>query len=329
MADLESLLEPISDERPGGEDVFYGDDFGELTALRELRDKSPDRVWTPDWEGVTDVAERILSEQSKDIRVALYLAEALLHTEGFDGFHSGLDLVLQILQRFADDAHPVDVDDRAYALDFLVGALQADSRQTPEVIRAVELYPLTDWGHHHHDYQAWRSGKPEQADKGKKDKAAAADATDSPTPANFGKALVETHKSYYKELSASLPRCIAAVEALEAWGKEYFEGKVDPRDTPIPRYTKLTTALKNMQAAVADLLARKLVDDPDPVAPSAPAPGPEAAGGVGDAAAAPAGSAAVAGGLAPDPTDPDDAAARVVAAARFLRHAEPTNPARK
>ena len=87
---------------------------------------------------------------------------------------------------------PQDAEDRAYALDFLVGALQADTRQTPEIIRAVELYPLTDWGHHLHDYRAWKNLGEGSAggDEG----------SETPTPANFGKGLVSTPKARYKEL---------------------------------------------------------------------------------------------------------------------------------
>jgi len=325
MPDVGSLLQPISDERPGGEDVFYGDDFAELTALRELRDKSEERKWTPDWDGVAEVAERILTEQSKDIRVALYLAEALLHTRGFEGFHFGLDLVLQMLQRFPEAAHPVDVDDRAYALDFLVGTLQADSRQMPEVIRAVELFPLTDWGHHFHDYRTWKNAKP-APEKGKgKGTGGEAEDAGNPTPANFGKGLVETSKAYYKGLDAAVPECIATLTALEKWGKDYFEGKVDPRDTPIPKYSRLTAELKNVKDAAADLLARKLVDDPDPVTESAPAvSSADAAAPV--AEGAPAAGAVSAGGISPEPRDADDATGRVVTAARFLRRASPTDP---
>ena len=324
MSDVESLLEPISDERPGGEDIFYGDDFAELTAFRELRDKSAERRWTPDWDGVADVAERILTEQSKDIRVALYLAEAWLNTQGFGGFQSGLGLVLQLLQRFPEAAHPTEADDRAYALDFLVGALQADSRQMPEVVRAVELFPLTDWGHHFHDYQLWKSAKPAKTKEGGKGAAAEADDSGNPTPANFGKALVETSKAYYKDLSAAIPTCIDTLSALEAWGKEYFDGKVDSRETPVPRYSRLSAELKNVKDAVADLLARKLVDDPDPVVasrPAASAPGEGAGGADGSTPGAPS-----SGGISAEPRDAEDATERVMAAARFLRRAAPTDP---
>jgi type VI secretion system ImpA family protein len=133
MAVLEELLSPVSDDAPGGKDVFYGEEFANLIALRERRDQSEDRAWAPDWEGVADTAKEILEEQSKDIRVALYMSEALLQTEGFSGFHAGLEVVREILERYPDQAHPEEAEDRAYALDFLVGALQADTRQSSSI----------------------------------------------------------------------------------------------------------------------------------------------------------------------------------------------------
>lgn len=317
MAVLEELLSPISDDRPGGEDVFYGERFANLIALRERRDSTKDRARAPDWEGVADSAKEILEQESKDVRVALYMAEALLHTEGFSGFHAGLETVVEILVRFPETAHPVEAEDRAYALDFLVGTLQADTRQTPEVIRAVELFRLTDWGHHFHDYQVWRRLE---------DQGSAADG-DEPKPANFGKGLVSTGKTYYKELKADIPKCIAVLKSLQEWGEEYFADKVEARATPIPRYSRLIGELERVQRAVSDLLERKLVDDPDPVAETAEAaPADDDAADGKEAEARTSTATAANRGLSVEPQSVDDAVARVTSAARFLRRRAPTDP---
>lgn len=353
MAVLEELLEPISEDRPGGTDVFYDADFAEIRSLRERTDDTVDRLPDPDFDGIVERATEILEDKSKDIRVALYLSEALLNTEGFTGFHGGLELVHELLVRFWDHVHPEDPEDRAYALDFLESALAADSRTVPDVVKSVELYPLTRWNHHVHHYEDWKKAKA-QEDSKKKGKDADEGGSE-PSAGNFGNGFHDTDKAYYKELNQGITGCQEVVKALEELGRERFQG-----GDFIPRYGKLKERLTRVSTAVEALLALKLEQDPDPVAEAdaeagdadaaagspeagtstdaaaspgeraAPGPGaagsPTATGGSGGSNA-PARVDASPGTVPAEPRDADDAALRIAAAARFLRHQDPTDPA--
>jgi len=330
VVDFEALLQPIDEERPAGADIFYEDDFAEIENLRELTDGTPARGPAPDHAAVVERSTEVLQSTSKDLRVALYLAEASLHTDGFEGFATGLELVVDLLIRYQEDLHPQEPEDRAYALDFLEGGLSADSRTVPEVVKSVELYPITVWQHHVHHYEEWKkleSG--DGAQKGEKGDDSAA------TAENFGRGLHDTQKAYYKEMKAGIERAAAALEKLEELGRERFA-----EVGFVPRYQKLKSQLGRVGKAVDALLAIKLERDPDPVEAEAGdaggdegdgasggegADGSERAGGPGsDSAEA---SARAGRALAAEPTDEADAAARIEQAARFLRAQDPTDPA--
>src|ERR1019366_6407151 len=100
----------------------------------------------------------------------------------------------------------------------------------------------------------------------------------------------------------------------------------------------LKDALEEVRQTVKTLLQKKREKEPDQeVAGPAPEAGPEpeqeveAAGPqlatAGGAAAAPARARVRAGGLAPEPVDREDAIARVVGAAKFLRAQDACSPA--
>src|SRR5207302_1846366 len=83
-----------------------------------------------------------------------------------------------------------------------------------------------------------------------------------------------------------------------------------------PSYTELQKALTDVGDVAHKLLDKKLAVDPDP--PELAAAGGQSAG---------AGGAGGPQTLAAEPTSVDDAGARIASAARFLRHADPRNPA--
>jgi type VI secretion system protein ImpA len=85
-----------------------------------------------------------------------------------------------------------------------------------------------------------------------------------------------------------------------------------------PSYTKLRRALDDVQGVAAQLLAKKLEIDPDPVEAEPIEAEPAASG----TPATPDTQA-----LSADPTSREEAAAHVAAAARFLQREDPTDPA--
>lgn len=114
--DLESLIAPLGDESPTGENLEYDADFMALEraaapkAERAVGD-SVKAAEEPDWEKVASMAEALLG-RSKDLRVATHLATAWMRLDGIPGWAAGLGLIRALLENFWDGVHPqLDAED--------------------------------------------------------------------------------------------------------------------------------------------------------------------------------------------------------------------------
>lgn len=317
----EGLLAPISEERPGGANVAYEDDYSRITALRDAR--NPEH----DFEEVVELATNILENESKDLTLAIWLTEALLNLEGFLGLDSGLKLIRGLLDQFWDHLYPEEIEDRAFTLEFVgEGFTSRDDKYEP-----IKFVAITDWGHNIHHFEEWKglrkdsfSGAESGAKQSKKEGGDDEDPR-APTSANFESGFAETPKASYKQWRGELESCTEGVASLEELVKERFKELKGQK----PSFGKLKEVLARATTAVQVLLDKKLELEPDPVAEAAPelasadagAPGRASSGG-----SETAGSAAP-GGLAPEPVDAADAQRRIAGAARFLRHEDPTDPA--
>jgi len=104
--DLYSLGKtPIHPENPTGSDARYDPDF---EALQAEIDKlsSPSSTNGVDWKKVSDSAARILSEKSKDLMVASYLAISQIHLNQVDGFAAGTAVLRDLLENYWETLYP-------------------------------------------------------------------------------------------------------------------------------------------------------------------------------------------------------------------------------
>jgi type VI secretion system protein ImpA len=109
--DVESLLVEVSEGDPCGGDLSYDSSFLALEDM--LRAKPADSIMEgvdaaveePNWREVRDKSIELL-RRSKDLRVGVYLALALLQTEGIGGLAEGASLLRGLLERFWDNLHP-------------------------------------------------------------------------------------------------------------------------------------------------------------------------------------------------------------------------------
>jgi type VI secretion system protein ImpA len=150
LPSTELLLEPVSESNPTGDNLEYQPEFAELE--RAARGKPARQMGSavvpgelPNYARVIDLASGLLS-RSKDLRVAVQLARALLETAGFQGFAEGLRLTRGLLERYWDALHPeLDPEDRDATMR--VAALSALS--APDVVSALRAAPLLNsprWG---------------------------------------------------------------------------------------------------------------------------------------------------------------------------------------
>ena len=109
--DIESLLSEVSPEVPGGEDLSYDQSFLALEDMVRTKGAGgvvagvEDAAAEPNWREVRETSLGLL-QRSKDLRVAMYLALALLKMDGIGGLREGLALLRGLLERYWDHLYP-------------------------------------------------------------------------------------------------------------------------------------------------------------------------------------------------------------------------------
>ncbi len=145
---LSELLQPIPGPDPSGEDTRY---TGLYDSIREARREEPDLPqgdWrrerkTADWSAVTRLCTEALTYRTKDLQVAAWLTEALVHQNGFPGLLSGLLLLRGLVDQFWPTVYPRSEEDE---LEFRAAPLEWVGSRLDDAVRSVPL-PLgaTDW----------------------------------------------------------------------------------------------------------------------------------------------------------------------------------------
>ena len=320
MLSPDELLTPISGPNPGGVELRYDAVYDRIKEARREEDDIPQGEWqtarkTADWPQVIKLTTDALSTKSKDLQLAVWLAEALLKREGFSGFRSGLDLIVGLLERHWEHLYP-ELDDgdpemRAAPLEWL--GLKLDL--------AVRTVPLNRAGHHLLQHQQARSVPTEAEaaeDQAKGDARQALVAEGKLPPEELERGFQATPKAWLKTLAADIDTTLESLHNLDEVSQERF-------GSAAPSYSRLRGAIEDVQRATKQLLKRKLELDPDPVGAE-----PSAAITSAMPVSLPDGvvlPASVSAQVSTQPTSREEAAARIAASAKFLRSTDPTNPA--
>jgi type VI secretion system protein ImpA len=323
------LLNPIAGENPAGENLKYAPVYDKIKEARRQDDDAPQGEWTherklADYPLAIKLISETLATKTKDLQLAAWLAEATLIREGVPALREVLDLVRGMLESFWDGLYP-EIDDgdaefRAAPLQWIGDRLEIPLKQCR----------LTKKGLNWLQYKESRAvGTEEAADTdAKREARQKAIAEGKLTQEEFDSDFDSTPKQFYVDLLAAYDGTLESIEALSSLCDEKF-GDV------APSFSKLKTALEEVRQTVKTLLQRKREKEPDaPVAEAVTEAEPEpeletvaepvSAGG---AAAAPARAKAKAGALSLEPVDKEDAIARIVGAAKYLRAQDAYTPA--
>ncbi|WP_440996008.1 type VI secretion system protein TssA [Arhodomonas sp. SL1] len=104
---FDGYLGPLESQPPAGVDL---DESGELLGLDQMA-RWADPEAEPDWPALRDAAADALG-RSRDLRVTVYLAAALLNAEGIRAFCGALGLLRNYLETLWDGVYPfLDGDD--------------------------------------------------------------------------------------------------------------------------------------------------------------------------------------------------------------------------
>ncbi len=314
MALRDDLLNPIAGASPAGADLRYDPLYDKIKEARREEDVIPSGGYdrprkVADWPLVIKLASEAIATKSKDLQLTAWLTEALLRKEGYAGLAGGLTLARGLISQFWDGLFPEiedgDLELRATPLDWMGSRLDF-------VIKSV---PINKSGHTFWSLKEAPSIPTEKDAEKDKEKAAQRKKAleDGKISADmFDKGFDATPKVWLRQLAGDISAALAAVDALD----EVCQGKFGDSS---PSFRGLKDSVTEVQHVVQQLIDRKLLTDPDPVA-AAPVEAAAEAGGAGGGEAAPSGP------LAAEPVDRNDAAGRILGAARYLRKTEPTSP---
>ena len=109
---IDELLTPISDSAPCGEDLSFSSEFDAIAEMRREDDPTLDQgEWvtplkTADWGTAQARCGDLLAKRSKDLRLAMWWAEAATQTAGYEGLQQGLRLCTSLCERYWDGLYP-------------------------------------------------------------------------------------------------------------------------------------------------------------------------------------------------------------------------------
>ena len=157
----DTLLEPISSEQPCGADLSFSREFDAIQEARRFDDPTLAQgdwiaaIKDADWQAAATLCMSLLRERSKDLRLAVWLAEALTKTQGFAGLADGAHVVRGLCERYWDEVHPrpeegdseLRVGNLAWFLDRIVQLV----REVPLIDHGGRRYTAID----HEAGRAW------------------------------------------------------------------------------------------------------------------------------------------------------------------------------
>ncbi len=323
MIDVDRLAGPVSDDEPCGVDLRWDTVYDDIRKARQQGDRGAfegEAAAEPDWSFVVDQACELLATRTKDLMLAGWLTEALLHLHGFAGVRDGFKVLNALIGNFWDKLYPLpDETDWEPRIAPLVWLTEPDrgarlGNLLFEVSLAVnqsgdqEVFSYRYWearnlkGSAGDDADAYQRRQEEAAQKGQR----------------FDDAVAATPRIHYADLMEAIQACQTEVALFD-----------QSLDQLLGREAPGTTAIRDALAKCADLVRRILRDKggPDPAAESEASAGATAAE-PGGSAAEPGGSgaSAVGNGFAGPLQSREDAFRKLQEIAVFLRRTEPQSP---
>lgn len=211
-AQLAPIFAPISESSPCGDDMLFSADFDAIAHARRFDDPSLDQgewvteIKEADWTFVAERCTALLATQTKDLRVAVWLTEALAIQDGMPGLTQGYAILTGLVERFWEHLHPLpegdDVESRLGNVAWLAG-------RSAELLRAVPLtqsgtpFSALDWEIAQHVAQAIKRDPDNAADIARgKPSVEQIDASRRATAPAFYETLLAQFKAFQTALAA-------------------------------------------------------------------------------------------------------------------------------
>lgn len=142
MINIEAILRPIREGAPCGDDFAFSSEFDAIQEAKREDDASLEQgewvsdVKQADWNGVVRLSQDLLVSKTKDLRVAIWLAEGLSKIQGFAGLAKGASILNELIGHFWTDIHPQAEDGDQ---ELRIGALTRFVNYSKQIVRQIAL----------------------------------------------------------------------------------------------------------------------------------------------------------------------------------------------
>jgi type VI secretion system protein ImpA len=142
MLNIEQLLAPIAGASPCGADLAFSAELDEIAQARQADDPTLEQgPWVTtlkeaDWKFVGKRCAQLIEQRSKDLQLAVWLAEASARTGGLRALGDSLLLLGGLCERFWDHLYPLPDED---GVERRIGNLCWIAARLPQLIREVPI----------------------------------------------------------------------------------------------------------------------------------------------------------------------------------------------
>ncbi len=310
--DVSILLQAKEEDAPSGSDPEYDPDFTEMELAAQPGEETVigDQVTAatdPDYGEVETKALAVLA-RAHDLRASVFLADAILHSEGIVGFADVTTLMRGMLEEYWDSCHPMlDEDDgdptmRVNAVQDICGQPEGMGGGSP-AYRSLRRAALTD-------SRAFGRFSIRDIEIAEGVLSAPAGMEHIPDAATIGAAFQDTDDAKLTEVLDALERVAENMRAISAVFDEHVPGQGPELDGLLKLLRQMTQKMRSYGSmGSAEEVAESLEEaEDDAQAPAMGAGRPPAVGG---------------GGAINSPNDVSNTIDRIIA---YYKRAEPSSP---
>ena len=325
VVDVEAMLTAIPGDNPAGESQQYTGLYDEIREARRADDNLGQGDWvretkTADWVKVATLTTDAIINQTKDLQICAWMAEALTKLYGVAGLRDALKVMHGLHENFWDNLYPEedegDLEARANAISWMEREAAAAIKQAP-ITKGAGLSFID-----YEDSNTLNVGPEVDPDVAQERRTRAAEEGKA-TSEDWVKEKNASPRAFYETLYATFNECWENFHALDRSIDAHYGNQA-------PAMMDLKKNLDAVRTVVERIVKEKRLLEPDAIsddAGGATADGDGGAlagsnGGYGAVASATGGVSVVSGPI----RTRADAVKRLTEVAAFFRQTEPHSP---
>lgn len=265
--DLDSLLQPISEENPAGIDLR--EDISPTSTYNVLKDArnsaraaerknifdAADNTALNYWKTVLELAPAVSTNETKDIEITCWYIEALVRTHGFEGLLLGLRMLKGLVEHYWDHLYPTPDEE---GLETKVAPITGLNGEGAEgvLITPIRNIPITRNGSGE-DYSLWQYKQAVDLQKipderAKEERIAAAGFSMD----DIQKAVIQTADADVIMFKESIAQCLDEYRQVSLLLDEHCKELSPPT-------SNITNVLEDCLAAVNHLYKDRIIESAD------------------------------------------------------------------